>query len=278
MRRLLDLQRAKALVAADAVIQVNHQIARRQGRGLGQEVRRPPLALRPRQAVAQNVGLRDDGQVVGHEAVLDRQHRAQIDPLGRHLHVVPVAHRHDVRQAVIAQHGGQTLGRTFGPGGEQNALALRLQRLGVLGHGGEQVDAVLRPFGGEAAAQTAARVLARTGGQRRQTSHGAARQRAVPVAIVQIEPRGRQGAIGGPALAARRLLARLIGVDGQVPALCARLFRLAVEEDRRRGRQIVEQRIQPVVEEGQPVLDALTARALADGGVHRLVAGRAEQV
>ncbi|MNH88446.1 hypothetical protein D3C73_409550 [compost metagenome] len=210
--------------------------------------------------------------------MFDRQHRAQIEALRRALHVVPIAHRHDMRQAVVAQHGGQALGRALGPGGEQDALVLSFQRLGVLGHSCEQVDAVLRPLGGEAAAQTAARVLARLGGQRRQAAHGAARQGAVPVAVVHIQPFGRQGAIGGPALALRRLLARLIGVDGQVPALVARLLRLAVEEDRRGVRQIVEQRVQPVVEQRQPVLHALTARPLADGGVHRLVARRAEQV
>ncbi|MNH88447.1 hypothetical protein D3C73_409560 [compost metagenome] len=52
VRRLLNLQRAQAFVAADAVIQVHHQIARRQGRGLGQEVGRSSLTLGPGQAVA----------------------------------------------------------------------------------------------------------------------------------------------------------------------------------------------------------------------------------
>ncbi|MNC39436.1 hypothetical protein D3C75_880950 [compost metagenome] len=54
---LLDLQGLQALIAPDAVIQVDHQIPRRQSRGLGQEVGRPTLALGPRQSIAQDVGL-----------------------------------------------------------------------------------------------------------------------------------------------------------------------------------------------------------------------------
>ena len=68
VRRALDVQGLQALVAADAVVDVDDEVARGQRRGLGQEVRRPPALARPRQPVAQDVGLGDDRQVVGLEA------------------------------------------------------------------------------------------------------------------------------------------------------------------------------------------------------------------
>ena len=56
-------------------------------------------------------------------------------------------------------------------------------------------------------------------------------------------------------------------------ALGDRLVRQMVEDDRRVG-QIVEQRLQPLVEERQPVLHAGEAAAFADRGVERVVARR----
>ena len=56
-------------------------------------------------------------------------------------------------------------------------------------------------------------------------------------------------------------------------ALAERLARQMVEHDRRAG-QIVEERVEPLVEERQPVLHAGKAAALADGGIERVVARR----
>ena len=56
-------------------------------------------------------------------------------------------------------------------------------------------------------------------------------------------------------------------------ALVDRLVREMVEDDRRAG-QIVEQRVEPLVVEGQPVLHAGEAAALADRGVEAVVARR----
>ena len=78
VRRLLDVQRLQALVPPDAVIQVHDQIAGRQRRSLRQEVGRPTLLARPRQPISQNIGLGDHRDVVGDEAMLDRQHAPQI--------------------------------------------------------------------------------------------------------------------------------------------------------------------------------------------------------
>ena len=115
MRGLLDIQRLQPLIATDPVIQVDHQIAGCESRGLGQEVGCPPLLLRPGQTVAQHVGLGDDGNGLCLEPVLDRQDAAQIDILRRSLDIGPVAHRHHMLKSVIRQHGRQSLGRAFGP-------------------------------------------------------------------------------------------------------------------------------------------------------------------
>ena len=105
MRRLLDIQRLQPLIPPDAVIQVDHQVAGRQGRSLGQEVRRPPLLARPRQPIAQDVGLGNDRDLVRRKPMLHRQHAAQIQVLRRGLDIGPVAHGDDMIQAVIGQHG-----------------------------------------------------------------------------------------------------------------------------------------------------------------------------
>ena len=75
---------------------------------------------------------------------------------------------------------------------------------------------------------------------------------------VEIEPVGRQRLVGGAAAGVaclHRLLARLIVVLDLVEALADRLVDEMVEGNRRVG-QVVEQRLQPVGEERQPVLHA----------------------
>ncbi len=146
------------------------------------------------------------------------------------------------------------------------------------GHGGKQVHTVLRALGGEVAAQTPPRILARAGRQRRQTAHRPARQRRVPRLFIQIEQLGGRSAIDRTALALGRLAPRLIGVLRQIPALGAGFFGQMVDKHRRIIGEKVEQGVQPFIEQRKPVLDALTTRALADGGIHGLVARRAEQI
>jgi hypothetical protein len=132
VRRALDVEGLEALVAADAVVDVDDQIARRQGAGLGQEVGGAALLARPGQAVAQDVGLGDDRQAVGLEAVVQRQHHALRDlgivGLGR----LPIAGIGDLLQAMVGQHGPQALGRALRPRGEQHALAGGPPALGVV--------------------------------------------------------------------------------------------------------------------------------------------------
>ena len=66
MRRAADLEGHEAVVAADAVVVVDHEIALGERCDLGDElVGATPAAGRPRQPVAKNVGL-------GEHAMLSR--------------------------------------------------------------------------------------------------------------------------------------------------------------------------------------------------------------
>src|SRR5205085_12081639 len=61
---------------ADAVVDVDDEIARREARHFGDEIRRALAAApRPHQAVAQNVLLADDRELGGLEARFEPEHR-----------------------------------------------------------------------------------------------------------------------------------------------------------------------------------------------------------
>jgi hypothetical protein len=275
VRRALDVEGLEALVAADAVVDVDDQVALCQGAGLGQEVGGAALLARPGQAVAQDVGLGDDRQAVGLEAVVQRQHHALRDlgiiGLGR----LPVAGIGDLLQAMVGQHGPQALGRALRPRGEQHALAGGRQGAGVGGGGLEQVDAVLGALGGEHAAQLGAHVdhVQALGLERRELAVRTIAQRLVPLLGGQVERAGLQRAIGRLAIGRG---AGLVGVLDHRQALVARFGGLVIDPDQRTVGQIVEQGRHPLVEQRQPVLEAGAAAALADGVVERVVARRAE--
>jgi len=97
------------------VVDVDDEIAGRQARGLGQEVGGSALLAGPRQPVAEDVGLGDDREVAGDEAVLDRDDRPlRLAGLGA-ARRGPVLGQLGFAQAVVAQHDAQPLGRAFRP-------------------------------------------------------------------------------------------------------------------------------------------------------------------
>ena len=145
MRRSGHIERLQPLITPDPVINMDHQIARRQGRGLSQEVLGAPSLIGPGQTVAENVGLGNDRQAVGLKSGVERQHNP-LWALGvGGLCGLPIGGKDEV-QAMIGQHSAQTLGRAFGPRGEQDPLALTGQHIGVIGGGLEQIDTIERPL------------------------------------------------------------------------------------------------------------------------------------
>jgi hypothetical protein len=276
VRRTLNVEGLQALVAADAVVDVDDQVALGQGRGLGQEVGRPPLSAWPRQAVAQDVGLGHDGQAVGLEPGLQRQDHALGNLRIGGSRGVPIGREADVLQTMVGQHRAQAIGRAVRPGGEQHPLALPRQRLGVLGGGLEQVDAVALAFGREAAALACAHVddrLALGLLEGREAPRGAGGQLGLPFVLGQVELVGLQGVVVDLAVG---LGAGVVGVGDHRHPLITRLAAQVIQADHRIGRQVVEQGRQARIKERQPVLHAGAARAFRHGGVERVIARRAE--
>ena len=89
VRRAGDIECFQALVAADAVILVDDEIALVHRRGFGDHARSFPPLARTRKAVAENVLLRDECELVGFEAVFDRQHRERVRALRQRRSVTP---------------------------------------------------------------------------------------------------------------------------------------------------------------------------------------------
>ena len=82
MRRALHLDGLQALEAADAVVHMDDEIAGCKRREFADEVRRLLVAPAPaHHAVAQNVLLGDDGEIIRLEAFLEAQHEKARDGL-----------------------------------------------------------------------------------------------------------------------------------------------------------------------------------------------------
>ncbi len=259
----LHLQRGQAGVAADAVVDVDHQVAGRERRGFGQEVGRPPASFGPGQPVAQDVGLGDDRKALGLEPGLQRQHNPLgypgIGGAGR----VPVGREPDGLEPMIGQHHREPLGRPLRPGGEQHPLAGLGQGLSVIARCLEQVHAVLGPLGGEGPPELGAeidhvRALVLEG---REPAVGMSGDPGAPLLAGQVERFSRQSLVSRAA--GGRFDPGVVGVSDQGQALFQRLTGQVVEGDKVVLAQEVEQRLQLLVEEGQPVLDTGPAHAFA---------------
>src|SRR5262249_41683610 len=74
VRRAADLERDEPVIASDAVVDMDDEIALGEVGQFGQELVRPlALLCRPRQAIADDVGFGDDGDVAAFEPGVERQ-------------------------------------------------------------------------------------------------------------------------------------------------------------------------------------------------------------
>ena len=135
VRRPHHVQGLQTRVASDPVIDVHHQVAGGERRGLGQEIGGPAPAARAGQAVAENVGLGDHRQAVGFESGVERQDGALRSLRVGGLGGLPIGGQGDALQSMVGQHHPKTLGGALGPGGEQHPFALAAERAGVVGGG-----------------------------------------------------------------------------------------------------------------------------------------------
>ena len=147
--------------------------------------------------------------------------------------------------------------------------------------GVEHVGGLGLPFGREGAADPPAAIDDRLGSRRvvegRDLCERAGFEPLLPLLAGEIEARGRQRLVVGPGgVLAVDGAALGVGVGDLGDALGGRLFGAGVEHEGRVA-DIVEQRVEAVVEERQPVLEADRAPAFADCGVEGIVRrGRAE--
>jgi hypothetical protein len=180
-------------------------------------------------------------------------------------------------QAVVGQQPLQPFTRAIGPRG-QNDLAIARQCANMIGQGTEKIDLLLLALRREAAPGPCA-CIQNTGagalGQGRKLHHAVRRHRGFPGGIVKIKLPRRHGLVDRvePPLGRHRLGPGVIAVGDPLPTRQARGGDLVVQHHRRLG-QVVEQRFQPGVEEGQPMLHALMLAARADGLIKRVIGAR----
>ena len=156
--RALHLDGLEALEAADAVIDMDDEIAGRKRRKFGEEI--AGLAVLPRladQAVAEDILLGDDGEVAGLEALLDAQHDEADDRLGPGFRAS--AQLSAAASGATSWSRRMVSSRSREPSVQvaiEHALARFAQRLGVGLHRFIDIAALLGALGGEAAAALAA--------------------------------------------------------------------------------------------------------------------------
>ena len=279
MRRAADLDGLQADKSPDTVLDMHHEVAGRQTCYLGDEV--VELAggfARPHQAVAQDVLLADDGDIVGLKTAFHADH-------GQHglvarcgLHRAPGVDAGKVEQLVVAQHAAHAVARTFAPQRDHYLFALRLQRQHMRHHGFKHVDRGVGTLGSKAAAGARARVdhvgaiLGHR--ERRQPRKCGFAKPFRPFGIGQIEPVRRQRLVDRAAAGMlQRLAPGLVVVHNLLESLARGILGLRL--DRNDGAvEIVEQRIHPLLEQRQPMLHAGVTAAFADGFIEQIVALR----
>ena len=195
----------EARVAADAVVDVDDEVAGGEAGGLGEEVLGALAAARGAdQAVAEDVLLGDDGEAGGLEAVLERP-----DGEAEAAVAAEVGGAGDlagVGDAGVGEEAGEALAGAGGVAGDHDvALAAAVGDVG--GQRAEEAQGLLLALGGEVAADAAAGVdhagaeRLRQGGELVQRAGGGG---GVPGGVVEVELARRHGLVDGAELRFRR--------------------------------------------------------------------------
>ena len=123
MRRARRLDGLEADEAADAVVDMDDEIALGERGDVGEEIGGAALGVRAHQTVAENVLLADQRERLGLEAGFEAEHGERrhvgVEGLGRR----PVGDRLQPRQAVIDQHLAHAVAGALAPAGDDDALA-----------------------------------------------------------------------------------------------------------------------------------------------------------
>src|SRR5260370_5394212 len=122
MRCAGDLERDEPVIAADAVLGMDDEIARLERRDFGDELVEIGAPLgRARQAVAQDVLLGEEHRVVEDIAMLDGEDGDPDAPARCRAKLVPARRRAQICDTVLMQYGAQAIGRAGAIGGDQHA-------------------------------------------------------------------------------------------------------------------------------------------------------------
>ena len=212
MRRAADFQRLQPDKAADAVLDMHHDVAGRQAGDFGNEiVELAAGAPRPHQTVAENVLLADHRKGVGLETGLHAEHRQHGLVARRGLHHAPGIDAGDVVQLVVGQHARHALARAFAPQRHHHLFARGLQAVDMRDQGLEHIDRTISTLRRKIAALLGAGIDHRAAlfghRERRQPRQRPALQPLVPFVFGKIEPVRRQRIVDR---AAARQVARFL--------------------------------------------------------------------
>ena len=286
VRRAAHLERDEAVVAADAVIVVDDEVALGERCDLGDElVGAAPAARRARQPVAEDVGLGEHAMARRDEAVVERQHRER--GLGALVDIGPGVEPAQCGDAMVGQHHAQALERALARRGDHDAPTGGALGADVLRHHVEQVDILTSALGSETARGLRRKVdhldadLRRCRRCREGREIVALALLAEPrdLALAQVQLVRRQRPVGGGAHGAcglGRVPARLVVVADQVEPRRDHVVGLRVEADRAGGVEPSVQPDEPLVKQRQPVLHARERPAGADRFEQRITGCGAE--
>ena len=280
------LDRAEAHEAPNAVIGMHHDIADREGRGLCQRVGGFGLACLPHEPIAQNILLADNGDAGRLEASLERQHRHGHCVLGGCNRVRKDLDAHRAVHTMLGQKRGEPFARARAPAGHDDDLLRRNQCLGMGHDSVEDIGAFGLPFRRERSSLSAAKghdgdAVRFRAFERVESDHmRCSLQEALPLDLGQEHAVGRDRVIRRRTkrLPLQRFGARIMVVGDLLQTALAGIVRQRIERDDRAS-DIIEQRVEAIVKEREPMLHALMLLARRDGLVKRIVSGHgAEQL
>ena len=277
VRRAGGGDRFEADEAPDAVIDMHDEIARRQRGDLAQQILCALVLLAPaHQPVAQNILLADNSEAFRLEAMLYAEHGQRDGAFAKRQRAGQAGDERRQGQPVLGEHMAKPLARALRPRRDDDALALRRQRLDVVGGGLKHVDLGLIALGREVASGPRGKIEAgRFTFRRREGREARLRSRAQPRPPFlrrQIKfARLQRLVIRASEIDIIGALARLVIIRDLRQPLASRVVDLRVEQQRRVA-EIIEQRVEFVVEQRQPMFGAGMAAALADRFVKRVAA------
>ncbi len=160
-----NIQRLEPLIASDAMVDMDDEVAFGKGCQLGQEtVGLGPALRRSGHAVTQDIGLGDDGEITGDKTMIERQQHEANHVARQRLGRRPVGRLIATGKAVIGHDMLQPVAASLADGGYQNTSASSLFFDNAFADGVVEVHLRPRPGLGEVAPTSPARIGLALGG------------------------------------------------------------------------------------------------------------------